>query len=76
MRLYMTTTVQVLLNQKYEEDEEEDDDGPNYRTVFPKPALIIDRKFMRILRKMKNEFDDGCKEYLGNNSKKNKTTRS
>lgn len=56
----------ILQKQRYDRDRLEDENGPNYTDLFPKPALKNDRKFMKLLREMKIDFDRGCKYYLGN----------
>jgi hypothetical protein len=45
-------------------DLEEDENGPNYSELFPKPALMKDKKFMKVLKEIKDNFEEGCKDYL------------
>jgi hypothetical protein len=44
-------------------DLEEDKSGQNYKDLFPKPALMSDKKFLTILKNLKDDFDKGCDEY-------------
>jgi hypothetical protein len=37
---------------------------PNYNSAFPKEALNKDKKFLKLLKVIKDEFDHGCKDYL------------
>lgn len=45
-------------------DHEEDENGPNYKDLFPKPALMKDKKFLKIVKEIKESFDKGSKDYL------------
>jgi hypothetical protein len=44
-------------------DDSENGNGPNYVDLFPKPALMRDMKFLKILTEIVTEFDNGCKDY-------------
>jgi len=39
-------------------------DDPNYNSLFPKAALINDKKFIKSLEEVKRDFDKGSKDYL------------
>jgi hypothetical protein len=41
-----------------------DGQDPNYNSLLPKAALNNDKKFLRILKEMKDELDKGCEDYL------------
>ena len=56
--------VRIMQIQRYDVDEMEDENGPNYTGLFPRPALKVDTKFMKLLKEIKNDFDEGCKYYL------------
>ena len=50
---------------RYGADLDEDENGPNYKNdLFPKAALMNDRKFLKILEQIKADFDWGCRGYL------------
>jgi hypothetical protein len=44
-------------------DSEENEEGDNYKDFFPKPALMKDKKFLNIVKDIKNNFDKGCRDY-------------
>lgn len=41
-----------------------DKGDPDYSEQFPKATLMKDKKFMKLLREIKEDFDKGCKDYL------------
>lgn len=45
----------------YSREELED---PNYQTLFPIKALMNDQNFIKLLKKIKTDFDDGYKEFI------------
>ena len=42
---------------------EKDNQDPNYNTLLPKAALANDKKFLKLLKKIKENFDKGCRDY-------------
>jgi len=47
----------------YEKEQMQKTD-PDYSEAFPKATLMRDRKFMKILREIKNDFEKGSREYF------------
>jgi len=36
----------------------------NYRNIFPRQALVKDKRFIGLLQEIKNDFKNGCRNYL------------
>jgi len=51
-----------IVNMSKDEDPYRSD--PNDSNLFPRQSLLQDKKFIRLLHEIKNDFDNGCKNYL------------
>jgi hypothetical protein len=51
-----------IVNMSKDEDPYRSD--PSAPNLFPRQALLRDKRFMRVLREIKKDFDNGCKNYL------------
>jgi hypothetical protein len=46
---------------KYEDPYKSDN---NNQDLFPREALLKDNKFLHMLREIKKDFDEGCRNFL------------